>query len=81
MDWGSAKIHHSAFDAHILGRDGDVSVRVRGNIPKEKDGPMLRYGLQEVHGGHLLLPRKEEHRPNLDDLAERFERCERFRAA
>jgi putative restriction endonuclease len=75
---GLCKIHHSAFDAHILGIDSDVRVHVRGDILKEKDGPMLRYGLQEVHGSQLLLPRKEEHRPNRDYLAERFER---FRAA
>jgi putative restriction endonuclease len=75
---GLCKIHHSAFDAHILGIDADVRVHVRDDILKEKDGPMLRYGLQEVHGSHLLLPRKEVHRPNRDYLAERFER---FRAA
>ena len=51
---------------------------MRVDILAEVDGPMLRHGLQEVHGARLVLPRREEQRPNRDFLAERFER---FRAA
>lgn len=75
---GLCKIHHSAFDADILGIDADVRVHVREDVLKEKDGPMLRYGLQEVHGSRLVLPRREADRPNREYLAVRFDR---FRAA
>jgi len=74
---GLCKIHHSAYDAHIIGIDPDARVHVREDILQEKDGPMLRHGLQEVAGSRLILPRKDDLRPNRDFLAERFER---FRA-
>lgn len=75
---GLCKIHHSAYDAHIIGIDPDATVHVREDILREKDGPMLKHGLQEVAGYRLLLPRKAALKPNRDFLAERYER---FRAA
>jgi putative restriction endonuclease len=71
---GLCKIHHSAFDADIIGIDADMRVHVREDVLKEKDGPMLRYGLQEVHRNQLQLPRREVDRPNRDFLAMRFTR-------
>lgn len=75
---GLCKIHHSAYDAHIIGIDPDARVHVREDILREKDGPMLRHGLQEMAGSRLILPRSSELRPNRDFLAERFDL---FRAA
>lgn len=75
---GMCKIHHSAYDAHIIGIDPDARVHVREDILREKDGPMLRHGLQEVAGAKLILPRRTDLRPNPEFLAERFEL---FRAA
>jgi putative restriction endonuclease len=75
---GLCKIHHSAYDAHILGVDPEARVHIRADILEETDGPMLRYGLQAVHGQRLALPRRAAERPNRDFLAERFER---FQAA
>jgi putative restriction endonuclease len=75
---GLCKIHHSAYDAHILGVDPEARVHIRADILEEVDGPMLRYGLQAVHGQRLARPRREHERPNRDYLAERFDR---FRAA
>ena len=75
---GLCKIHHSAYDAHIIGIDPEARVHVRVDVLEEVDGPMLRYGLQAVHDTRLVLPRREEHRPNREFLAERFDR---FRAA
>jgi putative restriction endonuclease len=75
---GLCKIHHSAYDAHIIGIDPDTRVHVRVDILAEKDGPMLKHGLQEMAGSQLILPRKVDLRPNRDFLAERFER---FQAA
>jgi putative restriction endonuclease len=75
---GLCKIHHSAFDENIIGIDPDARVHVRSDILEERDGPMLKHGIQDVEGGTLILPRKEWLRTNRDFLAERFER---FRAA
>ena len=71
---GMCKIHHSAFDAHILGIDPDVRVHIREDVLKEKDGPMLLHGLQELHGARLEIPRRAELRPDREFLAERFGR-------
>ena len=70
---GLCTIHHSAFDANIIGIDPAARVHVRADILEESDGPMLRYGLQEVEGSRLLLPHKSALRPNREFLAERFE--------
>lgn len=75
---GLCKIHHSAYDANIIGIDPDARVHVREDILREKDGPMLKHGLQEVAGFRLVLPRKPDLKPNRDFLAERYDR---FRAA
>jgi putative restriction endonuclease len=75
---GLCKIHHSAYDVHIIGIDPDTRVHVREDILHEKDGPMLKHGLQEMAGSRLLLPRSVNLQPNRDFLAERFEL---FRAA
>ena len=69
---GMCKIHHSAFDARILGIDHSARVHIRVDVLKKKDGPMLRHGLQELHGARLTLPTKTHLRPNRDFLAERF---------
>lgn len=74
---GLCKIHHSAYDACILGIDPESTVHIREDVLAEIDGPMLRHGLQELHGARLVLPRDQRSRPNRDFLAERFER---FRA-
>lgn len=75
---GLCKIHHSAFDAQIIGIDPDARVHVRSDILEERDGPMLKHGLQEIEGSKLILPARIELRPNPEFLAERFEI---FRAA
>jgi putative restriction endonuclease len=73
------KLHHSAFDANIIGVRPDLVVEVRDDVLREVDGPMLEHGLQSVHGERLLvLPRAAAERPDPDLLAERYEL---FRAA
>ncbi len=47
------KIHHAAYDANIIGVRPDYVAEVRTDILAEVDGPMLRHGLQEVHGARL----------------------------
>jgi putative restriction endonuclease len=72
------KIHHSAFDANIVGIRPDYVVEVRADIRRERDGPMLLHGIQSVHGEPLHLPRLSVNEPNRAHLEERFEE---FRAA
>lgn len=71
---GLCKIHHSAYDAQILGITPEARVEIRADVLEEVDGPMLRHGLQELHGSKLVLPRRPEHQPNPDFLAMRYER-------
>ena len=66
------KLHHAAFDSHILGVRPDLIVNVRQDILGEADGPMLRFGLQGFHLEALHAPRARELRPSAEFLAERF---------
>lgn len=68
-------LHHSAFDANILGIDPDLKVAVREDILVEKDGPMLEAGLRAFHQKSLMVvPRRKDLRPGRDNLAYRWER-------
>jgi putative restriction endonuclease len=71
------KLHHAAFDKHVLAIRPDYVVEVRGDIRRKKDGPMLIHGLQEFHGQRILLPRSRVERPSPELLEQRYER---FRA-
>lgn len=72
------KIHHAAFDANILGIRPDRVVEIRHDVLEEVDGPMLQHGLQQVHGGRIVVPRRPEKQPDPARLEERYEE---FRAA
>ncbi len=66
------KIHHAAYDNNIIGVRPDYVAEVRADVLTEVDGPMLRHGLQEVHGSRIHLPRQSRHHPNKQALDERF---------
>ena len=68
------KLHHAAFDADILGVRPDLKIEVRHDILREADGPMLKVGLQGFDGQIITVPRQKTLRPNVDFLAERYER-------
>ena len=69
------KLHHAAFDRHIIGVRPDLVVQLRHDILDEVDGPMLRHGLQELHGTPLrVVPGRSEDRPDTELLSERYER-------
>lgn len=72
------KIHHAAYDAHIIGVRPDHVAEVRADILTEVDGPMLRHGLQDLHGTRVHVPSRPVHRPNREALERRYER---FRTA
>jgi len=67
------KLHHAAYDRNLLGISPDYKVRINPDLLKEVDGPMLRHGLQDMHGRDLHVPFSKVNRPSVDALAERFE--------
>lgn len=67
------KIHHAAFDQNIIGIRPDHRVEVRPDIRKEVDGPMLRHGIQEMHGRQITLPRERSAHPHRERLETRYE--------
>jgi putative restriction endonuclease len=66
------KLHHAAFDRHIIGIRPDCVIEVRRDILDEEDGPMLRHGLQEIAGANLRLPHDDRLRPRPEFLEERY---------
>lgn len=67
------KIHHAAYDQNMLGVTPDYEVQIALDLLDEIDGPMLKHGLQEMHGRYLALPNRPKDRPSRDHLAWRHE--------
>ena len=72
-----SKIHHAAFDAHLIGIDPDYRLHVSGRLLDQHDGPMLE-ALKQLDGGMLHLPTRTKDYPDRDRLARRYEQ---FRVA
>jgi putative restriction endonuclease len=68
------KIHHAAYDQDMLGVTPDYEVTIALDLLEEIDGPMLKHGLQEMHGAQLHLPGRRLDQPSRDLLAWRYER-------
>lgn len=68
------KIHHAAYDRNLMGITPDYEVRIDSALLDEVDGPMLRHGLQDMHGKLLQLPGRVNDRPSRDGLALRWEK-------
>jgi putative restriction endonuclease len=66
------KIHHAAYDRQLMGIDPDYVVHVNTDLLLEVDGPMLRHGLQEMHGRALTTPTRRRDRPDPERLDQRF---------
>lgn len=67
------KIHHAAYDAGIIGVDSDYVVEVREDILEEVDGPMLEYGVKELHQKRLrVFPSARKERPDPELLDRQF---------
>lgn len=67
------KIHHAAYDHNILGVSPDARLHLRRDLLDEIDGPMLRHGLQEVHGRSIVLPSRSLDRPRREFLQRRWD--------
>lgn len=68
-----SKIHHAAFDAHLIGIDPDYGLHVSKRLLEQKDGPVLE-ALKGLNGGTVHLPIRAQDRPDRERLALRFER-------
>lgn len=71
------KLHHAAFDNYFITVSPDYQVLIRQDLLDESDGPMLRHGLQELHGSLIHLPRRQELKPSRVALEERLLRFRR----
>jgi len=68
------KIHHAAFDQGVMGvRPDDLRIQVRQDVLEEIDGPMLRYGLQELNEERIWIPRASRHHPDPELLRWKWE--------
>lgn len=68
------KLHHSAYDALLLGITPDAVVEIAPRILLEVDGPTLKHGLQGRHGQKLMaLPARRSEWPDPQALALRYE--------
>jgi putative restriction endonuclease len=68
------KIHHAAFDSDLLGISPAYEIHIAHKLLDEVDGPMLRHGLQEMHGTRLTVPSRRADRPDRDRLQARYSR-------
>jgi putative restriction endonuclease len=57
------KIHHAAFDAHLIGIDPDFRIHVSDRLLKIHDGPFLELGLKGIAETLIDRPRRSEHCP------------------
>ena len=67
-----SKIHHAAFDAHLIGIDPDFRLHVSERLMIQNDGPMLE-ALKQLDGRRMLMPSRLKDQPDRDRLAQRFE--------
>ncbi len=67
-----SKIHHAAFDAHLIGIDPDYRLHVSDRLLDQEDGPMLQ-ALKQLNGSELHLPSRSQDYPDRDRLDRRFE--------
>jgi putative restriction endonuclease len=67
-----SKIHHAAFDAHLIGIDSDFRIHVASRLLSQNDGSMLEV-LKKLHHDKLHLPTRARDYPDRDRLAMRFD--------
>lgn len=67
------KLHHAAYDRWLLGITPDYEVRINSALMQEVDGPLLKYGLQEMHGRKIHVPRNPKAQPSRERLSARYQ--------
>jgi putative restriction endonuclease len=72
-----SKLHHAAFDNHLIGIDPDGRVHVSERLLMLHDGPLLEQSLKAVAGALIRLPRSKHYHPDRERLAALFEQFKR----
>jgi putative restriction endonuclease len=67
-----SKIHHAAFDAHLIGIDPDFRIHVAKKLLTQNDGPLLET-LKNLHHQKLHLPERKKDQPDRERLLIRFD--------
>ncbi|MFG5120487.1 HNH endonuclease [Methylorubrum sp. POS3] len=67
-----SKVHHAAFDAHLIGIDPDFRVHVSPQLLAIDDGPMLEQGIKAMAGRTIRLPGRRADQPDRERLSARF---------
>lgn len=65
------KLHHAAFDAHLIGIDPDFRIHVSQRLLVQRDGPMLE-AIKMLDRQVIRLPSRLRDRPDQDRLAMRY---------
>ena len=68
-----SKIHHAAFDAHLIGIDPDYRLHISDQLLAQNDGPMLEV-IKQLNNETIFLPKRTKDWPDKDRLAMRFEK-------
>lgn len=75
-----SKIHHAAFDGHLIGIDPDYRLHVSERLLEIHDGPMLEFGIKKKNGEKIRVPHDDLKKPDKERLARRFELFKRHAA-
>ncbi|QJR14665.1 HNH endonuclease [Usitatibacter palustris] len=70
------KLHHAAFDNHLIGINSDYRVVVSRRLLETRDGPTLE-ALKALDGNFINLPRRAKDQPDRERLAVRYETFEK----
>lgn len=74
------RLHHTAFDRFILGIRPDYVIQVREDVLREKDGPILLHGFQELNDARIQMPRSRTDYPDPSRLEVRYEKFKSYAA-
>lgn len=67
------KLHHGAFDRHLMTVTPEKTIEVAPRVLAEKDGPILTHGIQALHNTSIHVPRRESDWPSVERLQRRYE--------
>ncbi|WP_098455516.1 hypothetical protein [Sanguibacter antarcticus] len=67
-------VQYRASDQNMMGITPDCGVEIDSDLPAETDGPVLKHGLQEMHGRTISTSQRSADRPDRELLAWRYEK-------
>lgn len=68
-----SKIHHAAFDGHMIGIDPNYRIHISERLLDLHDGPNLELGIKDMNGKLIKNPRNAAKKPDRERLEWRFE--------